>query len=75
MNDASRPTRGGMHRSRSPRGDRTGLAGGHPSVALLSFLRDLEHSLPRDCDMNDAMPDGFEATVRENIRVALKAMA
>jgi hypothetical protein len=44
-------------------------------VALVGYLRDLERSLPRNSDMNDAMPDGFEAAVRENIRLALTALA
>jgi hypothetical protein len=43
--------------------------------ALVGYLRDLERSLPRNDNLHDAMPDGFEAAVRENIRVALKAMA
>jgi hypothetical protein len=44
-------------------------------VALVGYLRDLERSLPRNSDMNDAMPDGFEAAVHENIRLALTALA
>jgi hypothetical protein len=44
--------------------------------ALVGYLRDLERSLPQNSpDLCDAMPDGFEAAVRENVRVALKAMA
>jgi hypothetical protein len=47
----------------------------HGLEALVGYLRDLGRSLPRNDDLHDAMPDGFEAAVRENIRVALKAMA
>jgi len=51
----------------------TALPGMPP--ALVGYLRDLERSLPRNSDMNDAIPDGFEAAVRENIRLALTALA
>jgi hypothetical protein len=44
-------------------------------VALVGYLRDLERSLPRNSDLCDAMPDGFEAAVRENIRLALTSLA
>jgi hypothetical protein len=44
-------------------------------VALVGYLRDLERSLPRNDDLYGAMPDGFEAAVRENIRLALTALA
>jgi hypothetical protein len=43
--------------------------------ALIGYLRDLESSLPRNSDLYNAMPDGFEAAVRENIRVALTSLA
>ena len=43
--------------------------------ALVGYLRDLERSLPRNDNLHDTMPDGFEAAVRESIRIALKAMA
>jgi hypothetical protein len=39
--------------------------------ALVGYLRDLERSLPQNSpDLYDAMPDGFEAAVRQNIRLA-----
>jgi hypothetical protein len=31
----------------------------------IGYLRYLERSLPRNSDLDDAMPDGFEAAVRE----------
>ena len=34
-------------------------------MALVGYLRDLERSLPRNPDLCDAMPDGFEAAVRD----------
>jgi hypothetical protein len=43
--------------------------------ALVGYLRDLERSLPRSDDLYGAMPDGFEVAVRENIRLALTALA
>jgi hypothetical protein len=43
--------------------------------ALIGYLRDLESSLPRNSDLYNAMPDGFEGAVRENIRVALTSLA
>jgi hypothetical protein len=43
--------------------------------ALIGYLRDLESSLSRNSDLYNAMPDGFEAAVRENIRVALTSLA
>jgi hypothetical protein len=43
--------------------------------ALVGYLCDLERSLPRNSDLYDAMPDGFEAAVRENIRLALTSLA
>jgi hypothetical protein len=42
---------------------------------LVGYLYDLERSLPRNSDLYDAMPDGFEAAVRENIRLALTSLA
>ena len=47
----------------------------HGLEALVGYLRDLERSLPRNDNLHDAMPDGFEVAVRENIRLALTALA
>jgi flavin-binding protein dodecin len=44
-------------------------------AALVGYLRDLERSLPRNDDLYGAMPEGFEAAVRENIRLALTSLA
>jgi len=43
--------------------------------ALVGYLHGLERSFPRNSDLYDAMPDGFEAAVRENIRLALTSLA
>ena len=43
--------------------------------ALVGYLRGLERSLPRNDNLCGAMPEGFEAAVRENIRLALTSLA
>jgi hypothetical protein len=42
-------------------------------IALLDYLHGFERLLPLD-QWHDGLPDGFEAAVRENVRMALKAL-
>jgi hypothetical protein len=43
-------------------------------IALLDYLHGFERLLPSG-EWHDGLPDDFEADVRENVRVALKALA